>query len=151
MSSIPFHVEHLAVMDVRRQEAETVLTLAPAREALSNIPGNHIADAITLMYDGRIIACMGYILILPGVVEVWLIPSVYVPKYPKFFIREVKNYLKTTAEVFNWHRAQTDTLDTPEARRWMEAIGFVEEGRKKNYYLGQDYIMSARYFNRSEV
>lgn len=141
---IVFHSKHLEVMDVRPLDKQSVLALDAVRYVLEKMEGQN--DAITLMYDGRIIACMGFWNLLPGVAEVWLIPSVYVKTVPKFFVREVNRYLTQVAETCAWHRAQTVTRSDLFHRRWMKALGFVEEGVMKQYHEKQDYIMSARYF-----
>lgn len=143
---VPFHVEHIKLMDLRQLEIEDVLSIGSVQSALA-VAGER--EAVTLIHKGRIIACMGFFMILPGVAEVWLIPSVWVPTVPKLFIQEVRRYLEVTAEVVSWHRCQTVTRCDNFHRRWMKAIGFEEEGVLRNYSNGQDFIMSARLFGRS--
>lgn len=139
-----FHYEHLKLMDLRPQEIESVLTVGTIQQALQAMQGN--TDAVTLIYNGRIIACLGFFMLLPGVAEVWLIPSVWVPTVPKLFIQEIRRYLEVTGKTLNWTRAQTVTRHDDFHRRWMKAIGFEEEGLMKKYHMGSDYILSARLF-----
>jgi hypothetical protein len=138
-------VEHINVMDVRPLDRDTVLVLKDVRFVLEHLPEK--AEALTLLWDGRIFACMGFWSPLPGMAEVWLIPSIYVKYNALGFVRTVDHYLKIAAETFLWGRVQTVTRMDMFHRRWMESLGFVEEGVMKNYYQGQDYILSARYFN----
>lgn len=139
-----FHYEHLKLMDLRREELESILNIGDIQTVLKQMQGN--AEAITLIHNGRIIACMGYFRILPGVAEVWLIPSVYVKTVPKLFIREVRRYLMALSETEHWHRCQTLTRCDSFHRRWMQSIGFIEEGTLHNYHQGENYIISARLF-----
>lgn len=144
---VHFHIKHLDVMEVKPEFKESVLGLDKVRYVLSTIEGNISSDAITIIEDGRILLAMGYFTILPGVVEVWLLPSIYVEDTPVLFVKEVKNYLEALAQTLKWDRIQTVTQDNPQHRKWMELLGFCEEGIMKKYFLGKDYIMSARCFD----
>lgn len=144
---ILFHVKHLDILELQ-SEYRPLLDFDGVRFVLNNLPLPN-ADALTLMYDGRILCCFGYIQILPGVAEVWLLPSVYMSTNAVALVREVNGYLESTAEIFNWHRIQTITQNVGQHRRWMKVLGFIEEGCLKNYHEKKDYIMSARYFDRS--
>lgn len=148
---VVFNVNHLDVMDVREEYKASLLALDSVRYVLSNIKGGPEADAVTVLQDGKILMCMGYLSSLPGVAEVWLFPSIYVEKFPITFVREVSNYLNAIADTFGWHRIQTVTQDTPQHRKWMKVLGFVEEGIMKNYFQGKDFIMSARYFSKEGI
>lgn len=127
---------------------KTVLNTPNARAALENIPGGEAGDALTLVIDGKVIACFGYFLILPGVVQVWLLPSIYLDQHKLTFVRIVRRYLDQTAEIFSWARIQSVTENDAKHRKWMKTLGFCEEGVLKKYFHGQDYIISARYFER---
>lgn len=142
-----FHVSHLDLIQVKPEYRE-LLNSDKVKFVLSNIPGGEQGDALTVMIDGRVVACFGYFLILPGVVEVWLLPSVYVHDHAIIFVKLVRRYLEQTANVFGWHRIQTVTKATSEHRRWMNVLGFCEEGIMKKYLNKEDYVMSARYFER---
>lgn len=148
MDRILFHPNHLDLIRLKPEYQNSVLNLESAKIALNNIPGGELGDALTLMVDGRIIACFGYFLILPGVVQVWLLPSIYLEQQSMTFVRVVRRYLEQTAEVFNWHRIQTVTKVDDKHRKWMKVLGFEEEGVMKKYFNNEDYIMSARYFER---
>lgn len=139
-----FNKHHLELMEIQ-EEFKPLLQLDGVRFVLDRIPLPG-ADGLTLMCNGQILVCFGYIHIVPGVVEVWLFPSVYVQKYPLTLVTEVIGYLESTAKVLNWHRVQTVTQDNAQHRKWMKTLGFVEEGLMKYYLNKQDYVMSARYF-----
>ena len=147
LKRVLFKVEHLEVMDVRQIELDDLLALDTVRYFLKQMSGR--IDAVTWVHKGRIIACAGFFCPLPGTAEVWLIPSVYVKEVPILFVREVRSYLEVLAETFKWNRIQTVTRVDNFHRKWMKVLGFEEEGVMKKYRDGQDYIISARYFNWS--
>lgn len=142
-----FNIEHLKILDLQ-EEYIPLLNFDGVRFILSKLPLPN-ADAVTIMHDGRILCCCGYIQVLPGVAEVWLFPSVYVNECAISLVKEVNGYLESTSKVMNWHRIQTLTEDIDQHRKWMKVLGFIEEGVMKNYLDKKDYIMSARYFDRS--
>lgn len=146
IKTIPFNIEHLNLLAAVDEQHLELLTLDNVREALADLPGAPRAEAVTLVLDNRILACFGFTLISPGVVDVWLFPSVYVKDNAIAFVRTVNNYLEVTSEVFGWHRAQSLTRVDSTHRKWMQTLGFVEEGVMKKYYKKQDFIISARYF-----
>lgn len=143
-----FEPGHLNFLKLRPEYQDTVFNLERAKRVLYHIPGGAEGDALTLIVDDKILACFGYFLIFPGVVQVWLLPSIYLDEHPIIFVRIVKRYIEQTADVFNWHRVQTVTEVNDKHRRWMKTLGFVEEGVMKKYFNNQDYVMSARYFER---
>lgn len=138
---VPFSIEHLAVMDVVPIYTETILGLENVRFVLKHMPGS--GESVSVICDGKIIACMGYTVLLPGVAEVWMIPSIYVKEYSMYIVRMIKRYLLVQADTFKWHRIQTVTPCDHFSRRWMEALGFEEEGIMRKYFRDQDYVISA--------
>lgn len=137
-----FHVKHLDVMDIRPIDRDVVRRFNGVRFLLDNSP-----LSMTVIYEGRIIACMGFIEVLPGVAEGWIIPSIYVKNIPKLFAREVRWYIEAQAKTFKWHRVQTLSRPDEHDQRWMRFLGFEKEGVMKQYLGKEDFVMSARYFN----
>lgn len=146
--SVKFNVNHLDVMDIKPEYKDIVLNLAEVRYALSNIPGGASGDAATILIDGRIVLCLGYMQLSPGIVEVWLIPSIYMEKHAVSIIQDVKAYLNSFAEKFQWYRIQTVTQNNDQHRKWMRVLGFTEGEPLKNYLGGKDYITSVMCFER---
>lgn len=141
---ILFHHKHLDLIELAPGFDE-ILNLDGVRFSLSLLPTAN-ADALTLMCDGKIICCFGYIQILPGVAEVWLFPSVYAKDRSIVLVKEVSGYLESTAKVRGWHRIQTVTQQDAGHLKWMEVLGFCEEGVMERYFNKKNYVMSARYF-----
>lgn len=140
-----FHVQHLKLMDLRPIDEEILFKLDGVRFNLQKAQENGLA--MTLMYDGRVVACMGFFELMPGVAEGWILPSIYVKNIPKLFAREVKWYIKQMAKTFQWHRVQTISRPDAVDQRWMQFLGFEQEGVMKKYCQKQDFILSAQYFD----
>lgn len=147
MRRVLFNRNHLDVMDLQ-ESYRPILGLEGIRFVLDRLPLPG-ADGMTLIEDGRVLCCFGYITLIPGVAEVWLFPSVYVRDHSVSFVREVKGYIESTAQVMKWHRVQTLTQNINQHRKWMDVLGFEEEGTMKKYHEQKDFIMSARYFDWS--
>ena len=145
---ILFKHDHLDILNLH-DEYTPLLNMDGVRFILKQLPLPN-ADGLTLVMDDKIVCCFGYLQLFPGVAEVWLLPSVEMRNYSLSVVREVKGYLESTAEVRGWHRIQTVTRDIPQHRKWMEVLGFTEEGTLKQYYQKEDYILSARYFDWSK-
>lgn len=143
----PFHPDHLNFLKLRLGY-ENLLALEATQRALNNIPDAPQGGALSLAVDEKLIACFGFFLVLPGIAQVWLLPSIYLDEYPVTFVRVVKRYIEQTADIFGWHRVQTITEVNDQHRRWMKVLGFVEEGIMRQYLDKRDYVMSARYFER---
>lgn len=141
---ILFNIAHLDLLELQ-EDYQPLLDMDGVRFVLKQLPLPN-ADGLSLMIDGRLICCFGYLQILPGVAEVWLLPSIHMDKYPLALVREVKGYLDSTAEVRQWHRIQTLTRNLESHCKWIKVLGFEKEGCMKNYYKQEDYILSARYF-----
>ncbi len=96
----------------------------------------HLGKSLQLgthMLDGRILYISGYYQVLPGVLEVFMHPSIYVKDHPITVIRDVRWWLKYMTDEHRARRLQTWGADTPESERWLTALGFVKEGVLDSY------------------
>lgn len=143
---IKFHVEHLKLIEPVDETQNSLTSQTRVMEMLQNLDNLPNAHGMTLVLDGRILACIGCIEFSPGVAEVWLFASKRIKEHPIVFVRHVKHMVEIYAKTFGWHRIQTVTKVTDVHRKWMKTLGFVEEGTMKYLYKKEDYIMSARYF-----
>ena len=143
---VPFEPSHIGLMDVRENEVFSLLSLPDIQTRLMAVARATLASE-TFLLDGRIIFAAGLIQICPGVLESWIVPSIYVPEYPCWFVKKVKTQLEVCAETFQCHRIQTASLEDDFHTRWMQAIGFTKEGVLRQYnHLKQDYAMYSRIF-----
>lgn len=103
------------------------------------------AQMQTLVADGRIIAIIGYMQLWPGVLEVFVLPSIYIPQHPVAFVRKIRRYLKSLEHTLDTHRIQSTARADDDTTRWMIALGFAPEGFLKKYTRDKsNYVMWAR-------
>lgn len=140
---IPFKTAHIECMDVRDYESITTLTLKNSAIAFKVFEDCKTCG--TILHDGRILGVMGFYELWPGVCELFVLPSIYLPKYPMQFARCIKKMLDSG--IFNaYHRVQIRALDDDLHNRWLAFLKFEQEGILKKYDpQGNDYKMWARY------
>lgn len=146
MEIIMFHPKHLEVARVREHELATIFGMPNAYAFMENL-ANTSKQAGTFMYDGRVITCAGFVEMWPGVAEVWQIPTEYVKLAPVLFSKTLKNYVEMIAEQFKYHRLQTHSPADEMHDRWMQWLGFIDEGTLQMYtHQKQNYRLWARTF-----
>jgi hypothetical protein len=145
VKKIPFHPEHLKVMDMRPYEFEKVYPYLP-QQMLEYYASMEFSS--TLMIDGQIITCLGLVPLWEGVYEVWQIPSIYVEKHKLEYVKIFRQMMNTYAEKFKIHRLQTHSPADDFHNAWMEFMGFTLEGTLKQYSrFKEDFNIWARRFN----
>ena len=97
-----------------------------------------LGSGFTLLIDGNIICCFGVMECWPGVYEAWLIPSIYVRKYSKTFVKTIKQYIDILQNEYKFWRLQTASYADNLHDRWMKALGFQEEGRLRKYSINKN-------------
>ena len=143
IESLPFDPAHALLIDLRAHEKEVL-----ALDKIEGLASLDQAAVVTLICDGRILAIAGFAELWEGVIEVLIIPSIYVPRYRKSFFIQIKRYLTRLEEDLPIHRMQTASLADAATDRWMQALGFVNEGTLVRYTrTQQNYRMWARYCN----
>lgn len=145
MHLIPFHREHFNLLEAREYERKCVIPYFP--EAFFNLMES-LPHCYTMVGDGRIITCMGIVPMWTGVWELWQVPSVYVRRYAKDYVKIIRGQLDTAAERINVWRFQTISPADELHDRWMEFIGFECEGTLKEYSRFKiDHRIWARRYN----
>jgi hypothetical protein len=149
---IQFNANHLDLLEPREYDKENVLDIEGIEAKLITIsemvnsPDCNV-DAWTLIYDGRILTCFGYIEHWPGMIEIWQLPSKYIYEKPIVFSKTIKTYIEELAKKHKWHRMQTVAPDDDVHRHWMEWLGFQKEGLLRQYtHKKQDYLQFGRIF-----
>jgi len=144
---IPFNVHHLQVMDIRDEEMKSLFGLDNGLEIVNALTKGK-GEAGTFLYDGRVLFCAGFKELWTGVMEGWIIPSIWIKSVPpRLFIRCVKRYVEATAKAFNVHRFQSPALDNALHERFMGFLGFQKEGIMRQYtHDKRNYCMYARIF-----
>lgn len=138
IEKVPFIPEHAFAIELRAHEATYI-----DRDFLVAIGETGIC--CTCLIDGAILAIVGFFEKWPGVIQVFVIPSIHVPRAPKSFVKYVKAALDRLATDFNYHRLQTESKADEQTDKWMRVLGFECEGVLKSYSSAkEDYKMWAR-------
>lgn len=141
---VPFEPWHTDLMIIRDIEMTNAFALPDIKKRMESV-AKATLEAATFIKDGRLVFAAGAVSLWPGVFEAWVIPSIYVPVYPIWFMKKVKNYIAAFIETFNCHRIQTVSLADEFHSRWMEKLGFFNEGTLHKYdHNKKDYAMYAR-------
>lgn len=144
MKTLPFHSEHLKVMDMRPYEWEKIYPFLP-QETLDY--WSSLGHAYTLMKDGKIITCIGWIPLWDGVWEIWQIPSIHVAENPIDYVRTLKDFITSYTRKLKAHRVQSHCPADPLHDRWMVFMEFEQEGTLSGYSrFKEDYRLWSRRF-----
>lgn len=123
---------------------EENLTVTP--QARQTIAGRlSRGPAYTIWCKEGVLACAGVLPLHRGVGEAWTLSSPLIELYPKSTHKIVKDYLEGIILGLKLHRVQA-LVDARFKRslRWMEALGFHEEGVLHNYGADkQDFVVFA--------
>ena len=130
IETLPFHREHLNIIDAREYEREKVIPFLP--EVFLSTAESSL-DCYTLMKDGRILTCIGCYELWEGVLDVWQIPSIYVGENIFSYGKTVREMLNNTAEKRKARRLQTISPADSLHDRWHKFLGFECEGTLKEY------------------
>lgn len=141
---IDFHPSHFALMDTDEYELHHLTSLTDSAAQIQSLADCSVQSG-TFLYEGRILCCCGFIRLWAGVVEGWILPSVYIDTHPISYARKIRQYLDSIMETFNCHRIQSTAINDERHRRWMEFLGFNVEGKMVRYTADKrDFLMYAR-------
>jgi len=140
-SLVPFHPSHLDLLKMREFDEAYTSKLPTFLEQVEAFCTQ--SHAVTVMYDGRVIACGGILPLGSGIGYAWMFGSVYLQRHSLWFIRELEQWLTALALTLELHRLQTVChVDDAQGKKWVEALGFVAEGTLRSYDVHKgDYIM----------
>lgn len=147
MRVIPFEFEHTNLIDFREDEKFELEKDPVSAEKLKALA--RFGTGGTMIHDGRILGFFGYFEVGINVYEVWAFPSVYVPLYPRIWLKTVKQYIIMVEETHNPQRLQTVSYDDELHRRWMKFLGFTLETpqpMRKYFVDGRDALMWSKVY-----
>lgn len=143
--AIKFKPEHIDLMSLRPEEIQGG-TYEEVRARIVEL-ASQSAQVLTYTYEGRIIAVMGFMILWRGVLQGWVVPTIYVHTAPFSFAKTVKRFIEVLAKTFSCHRFQTGSYADEFHIRWMKFLGFEKEGVSKQFTPDKkDYINYARLF-----
>lgn len=131
MKLVPAHPAHFDLLDLREQEHES-FALDPQSgvniESLINI-----SISSTMMYNGVVLAILGFYQLFPGVLNVWILPSTHIHDNTFRYLRSVRKYVESLKRDIPCHRIQSLAISDEMHDRWMSFLGFEKEGVLKKY------------------
>jgi hypothetical protein len=146
MKLVKFEPEHIMLTQLRESDRETMGALT-AREKIRLLDSyKYAGPAWTLVdKDNLVVACGGVVMMWSGVGEAWIVFSTRAKRYPVALFKYVDKALKAITKTFELHRVQTVCIWGHEAGyRWLEKLGFRQEGRADRYLPGGQDVMRFR-------
>ena len=143
---VPFHWTHPYAADLREHDKKAFEHIPNYQEMLKAFQAE--GDAITALWRGRIVACLGCNVMWPGVAEAWMITSIEFPNISTTATRAAIRYFDKVAIKYQLKRLQI-TVDTENelAVRWAKVLKFTPEGLLRKYGPGNsDHMMFARIY-----
>lgn len=129
----PFVEEHLHGFEFHPHE----LSVGINRNAVMDL--NQTTVLATLLHQGtRAVAFIGFVELWRGVFEVFLIPSTVILQSGFSVARLVKRYIGGIFNDLNAHRLQTACFPLVERVRFLEFLGFHQEGQLEKYSVNKD-------------
>ncbi len=139
---VPFHPEHIKLMDIREHELTTVFCYTDIEERLEALQRSGACG--TIVWNNVILGVMGFQDMWKGVCEVWVIPCKSIPQHSVVFARRVKKSLELLLQTGYYHRIQIHALTNKVQDRFFEWLGFEEECVLKQFSsTKQDYKLWA--------
>ena len=131
--TVRFEPDHLKHLILQKHERDTLDI-----SHLLLIANSLTAEVRSCFYKERLLGLGGYFPLWPGVIELFIIPSVYLPKYPKVSCRVIQWGLDILKSNPTLHRIQTTTVDDPIRNRFVASLGFRYEGTFRQYTKHQE-------------
>ena len=143
MRQLQFEPAHMDVIEMRDVERDF-----PGKDYLTRIMTVAGPMGWTFVHDGRILGMSGLIAQHPGVVNGYIIPSIYAARYMFHFHRAITRQLDAWERGGLYHRVQTISRDDPQTNRWMEILGFTCEGLLLQFSTAKETYRHWARFNK---
>jgi hypothetical protein len=108
--------------------------------------------AVTLTDDDdNVVLCMGSAMLWPGVADIWSIvhPESGVPALT--LVRDTRKVIEDYCQVYGVYRCNAQAFDDDQ-HKWMQLLGFVDEGVKKRYGpQQQDVIGMVKWYKAKKM
>lgn len=131
MKLVQARPDHFDLLEPRDHEANSM-----AVDPLSGAAAKNLIEASicsTMLYNGKILCILGFYQLWPGVLNVWIFPSVYAARHPIVFLRAARRYVSGILADIPCHRIQTLSIADKLHNDWMTFLGFKKEGYLAGY------------------
>lgn len=144
MHIVPFEVSHVDDLASRWPDTEAIGALGADQSWA--VACAEAGPAITIFVDGKPIAAAGVAVLWPGVGEAWTIVTPRAENAKLAFHKAVRRSLDDVQNHLPLSRVQAVVrADYERSQRWIERLGFANEGLMKNYGPeGADYYRYGR-------
>lgn len=140
---IPYKPDHFDLLEIREREVRTMQIIGHGKERMNAL--SQMGTCFIMMFDGRVLGAVGWFEFWPGVCELFVLPSIYLPKAGIVFAKAMKKHLHSFEKIKRFRRIQVTAVKDMVHIRWLTWLGFVTEGVLKNYGPnGEDFMMWAR-------
>lgn len=108
--------------------------------------------AVTLTDDdGEVLVCMGSAMLWPGVADIWSLVHPETGVSALTLVRDTRKIIEDYCQVYGVHRCNAQAFHDIE-HKWMQLLGFVDEGVKKRYGpQGQDVISMVKWYKAKKM
>lgn len=108
--------------------------------------------AVTLTDDdGEVLVCMGSAMLWPGVADIWSLVHPETGVSALTLVRDTRKIIEDYCQVYGVHRCNAQAFTDIE-HKWMQLLGFVDEGVKKRYGpQGQDVISMVKWYKAKKM
>lgn len=131
----PFHAELIKL------RPEQTVELGQFMKCIDQLNNTY---AWTGVMDGNVIACGGMLPLLPGNGEIWALFSTDLHKHAVSVVKALKTNIAHLHDC-GWDRLQTVVQsDFTTAKRFVERLGFTNEGTMKKYMNGISFDRYAK-------
>lgn len=97
-----------------------------------------IGQAAAHYANGKIVYLSNFFEVVPGTIEVMIIPSINLPRYIKSVIKDIRDWLNAIMQAKSARRLQTWGDANELIDRWLTCLGFTCEGTLKKYSVEGD-------------
>lgn len=137
---MPFRAEHILAFSHREP-----VGLDQWGGVMQAVKKETMGPAFTATVGETYLGSAGIAILWAGVGEAWMILAPEVEKHGIWLTRTVRRVFEDIREAFNLRRVQaTVRVDSPRNQRWIDLLGFKEEGTMLKYGPdGANYIRYA--------
>lgn len=131
MKLIPAKGDHFDLLELRDHEANSM-----AADPLSGVAAKQLIEnsiCSSMLYNGKLLCILGFYQLFPGVLNVWIFPSIHAAQHPTVFLRAARRFTQGIFRDIDCHRVQSLAVDDQLHHDWMTFLGFKEEGLLEQY------------------